>query len=162
MNSSRWISKLRRIHGVLILPVLMIGCASAPTATSDAPTDIKASQTRKLTLSYQLGQDLYRVQFERAETEQVRARYLARWTHHQEVLRETHLEEVRFEAFLEKVTLWSAAQRQPADNSCRNPYSVTLELEASQRVWKGCRSSAEGSAFSRLMREAEFLLSSPH
>ena len=146
---------------LILFLALASGCATpGPPPAAPAPTvapseDLAAVQ--KLTVSYLLDQERYEFQFNRLP-QGVQGRSL-----HDEIsLGQSMISEKAFAAFFAHLHDWTDAQRLPASSlpTCHQPVRVEIEAKPKKTEWFGCRTGSASKTFSRLMREAEFLIHS--
>ena len=106
-------------------------------------------------LSYVLGHDSHRF-----VAKNHKGRSLAQSFVNEELLKEGMVDTSRYEELLTQVAEFvRAAPRGPAsDSECRGSFRVTLRQGVEVQTFQGCRSQDAGSAFSRITRDAEFLL----
>lgn len=142
-----------------LLWMAVLGLTACSSGKSELPGERTGAGTdSSLEISYRLGHNQHRFLANARADSIVAKTFLDR-----HLLKESALEQNGYIHLIEKISAFMAtANRQPADPSqpCRTPYVVKLRIGDNTRVANGCRSNPEGSALSRIAREAEFLIHS--
>jgi len=105
-------------------------------------------------LIYVLGNNLRRFIAE-SKNETITGRYFV----DKQLIKEGQLDSGGYKELVQKISTLVTPHRQPANDAlCRTPFKVFLRVGNDTQRLTGCRSSGYGSIFSRITRDAEFLL----
>jgi hypothetical protein len=150
----------------LVLTLIFPGLLACSSAKKRAPSDEQDSSASKtpsqnqakdssVDIDYILGRDHYRF-FVEAHGGEVKANtYLGR-----QILEQGMIDANRYPDFLVKASLFiDHHQKYPSqDFNCRAPFKVTVRIGQESQSVRGCRSTEDGGALSKLVRDGEFLL----
>ena len=157
----------RLIPAVLLLTagLFAFGCAtpqSHPPGEGATHEEVANANLRSVEIVYVLGHDLHRF-FATSDATLHENSATAKYTEGHQVLAETKLDPKHYADFHEKALAFVTALRRNVaslpgkPDKCRNTFTVTVKDGAKLWTESGCRSTDDG-AFSRLVRDEQFLL----
>lgn len=137
------------------------GCASAPapsgatSATPDGDWKTSAREHSKIDLNYMVGHNLHQLVLVSEAGRVTASAYLDR-----RVLKEREIAAEDYLPLLERMRSESkTALAQPGGSpTCRSPFTSVILIKSNTYNWSGCRQTEDGTAFSKIVRDAEFLL----
>lgn len=147
------------LYFVPIIFSLFLSCKSGPSQHSEK-RNVSPSQSPHsnsgVDIRYILGEHHYRFLAKNQNGEVIAQSFID-----QQLIREKPVNSSQYRDFINHVSDFIGGPKRALSSSaapCRNSFSISLKIGEENRMNQGCRSSAEGSSFSRIVRDAEFLL----
>lgn len=163
-NPTRWRSMIKTISFSICL--LYCSCSHTPALKDDSthslsPVNLsqqlkEKAKDSKVDIEYILGRDHYRFSA-LSQGEGVTAASLV----NRHILEQGPIDPESYPGFLEKASEFIRhTGKNSTDNAipCHSPFIVTVRIKNDTQVARGCRTSLEGGALSKLVRDGEFLL----
>ena len=137
---------------MLVFLGVLVGCASNPgTANRSAATSKLTGSS--LEINYMRGGNLHRfiatLNGDLVQAECYRDRQL---------LRSRHMDPAKYQELVKLATQLLEQSPTPALAACRAPFTLRLRNDEAVKTMDGCRSSEQGVALGKLIKDAEFLV----